>query len=98
MKISNPLFKNQGLENHVFSNKTVVLTGTLTLYTRAEAKEKLLALGAKVTGSVSAKTDYLIAGENAGSKLKKAEALGVEVMDESKFKQILDGQDSTGRP
>jgi len=88
--ISNPIFQEQGLEDHIFSNKTVVLTGTLTLYKRSQAKEKLLALGAKVTGSVSAKTDYLIAGENAGSKLKKAKVLGVKVMDELQFKQLLE--------
>ena len=50
---------------------------------RGEAKEKLLAAGAKVTGSVSAKTDYLLAGDKAGSKLTKAEKLGVEVIDEA---------------
>ncbi|WDP88233.1 MAG: NAD-dependent DNA ligase LigA [Desulfobacter sp.] len=78
-------------KSHVFAGKTVVLTGTLTLFKRADAKEKLLALGAKVTGSVSAKTDYLIAGEKAGSKLKKAEGLNVPVLDEEKFKTMLEG-------
>ncbi|PCJ32072.1 MAG: DNA ligase (NAD(+)) LigA [Gammaproteobacteria bacterium] len=65
------------------SGKTVVLTGTLEQLSRSEAKEKLLALGAKVAGSVSKKTDYVVAGRDAGSKLTKAESLGVEVVDES---------------
>jgi len=90
LDISNPLFKEEGAKDHIFSNKTLVLTGTLTLYKRAQAKEELLALGAKVTGSVSAKTDYLIAGENAGSKLKKARDLGVEILDEIRFKELLE--------
>ena len=64
------------------AGKTVVLTGTLTQFTRATAKEKLLKLGAKVAGSVSKNTDYVIAGANAGSKLTKAESLGIEVKDE----------------
>jgi DNA ligase (NAD+) len=69
--------------------KTAVLTGTLSSMGRSEAKEKLLALGAKVTGSVSKSTDLVIAGENAGSKLAKAEKLGVEVMDEEAFLKML---------
>lgn len=68
--------------NTRFTDKTVVLTGTLTQLTRDEAKQHLLAMGAKVSGSISKKTDFLIAGENAGSKLTKAESLGVEVVDE----------------
>jgi DNA ligase (NAD+) len=69
--------------------KTAVLTGTLSSMARSEAKEKLVALGAKVTGSVSKKTDLVIAGENAGSKLAKAEKLGVEVMDEEGFLKLV---------
>ncbi len=65
------------------SGKTVVLTGTLEQLSRSEAKEKLLALGAKVAGSVSKKTDYVVAGRDAGSKLTKAESLGVTVVDET---------------
>lgn len=69
----------------VFSGKTVVLTGKLHQMGREEAKEKLEALGAKVAGSVSKKTDLLIAGEDAGSKLKKAESLGIDVWDEDRL-------------
>ena len=65
-----------------FDGKTFVLTGTLSAMDRNAAKAKLQALGAKVSGSVSAKTDYLIAGEKAGSKLTKAQSLGVAVMTE----------------
>ena len=74
----------------VFFEKTIVITGTLPGLSRDEAKQKLLAVGAKVTGSVSAKTDYLLAGDKAGSKLAKAEKLGVEVIDENAFLQMLD--------
>jgi DNA ligase (NAD+) len=72
-----------GEQDSQFYGKTVVITGTLPTMSRGEAKEKLLAAGAKVTGSVSAKTDYLLAGDKAGSKLAKAEKLGVEVIDEA---------------
>ncbi|WP_025026143.1 NAD-dependent DNA ligase LigA [Caldalkalibacillus mannanilyticus] len=68
-----------------FAGKTVVLTGTLEQLTRNEAKEKLEALGAKVTGSVSKSTDVVVAGENAGSKLEKAQQLGIEVIDENEM-------------
>lgn len=69
--------------------KTFVITGSLASMTRDEAKEKLQAVGAKVTGSVSAKTDYLLAGEKAGSKLGKAEKLGVTVIDEIELEKLL---------
>lgn len=71
------------------SGKTLVLTGTMDELSRSEAKEKLLALGAKVAGSVSGKTDYLVAGRDAGSKLTKAEKLGVSVVDESQLLKWL---------
>jgi DNA ligase (NAD+) len=73
----------------VFGGKTIVLTGTLTQMTRAEAKAKLENLGAKVSGSVSAKTDYVIAGLDAGSKLKKAQELNVPVLSEDEFIEKL---------
>ena len=71
------------------SGKTFVLTGTLEGMTRDEAKAKILALGGKVTGSVSKKTDYLVFGEKAGSKLAKAEKLGVEAIPESQFLDLI---------
>lgn len=73
----------------IFSGKTVVLTGKLVQLTRNEAKEKLEALGANVAGSVSKKTDIVIAGEDAGSKLVKAESLGITVWDEKKLIEEL---------
>lgn len=73
----------------VLNGKTYVLTGTLTQMTRDEAKDYLQQLGAKVAGSVSKNTDAVVAGEKAGSKLAKAESLGVPVLDEEAFIQLL---------
>lgn len=74
------------------SGKTFVLTGELSRFTRKEATEKLEALGAKVSGSVSKKTGYVVAGENAGSKLKKANELGIPVMSEEELVELLEEQ------
>jgi DNA ligase (NAD+) len=73
------------------AGKTVVLTGTLPALTRDEAKDLLEAAGAKVAGSVSKKTDYVVAGAEAGSKLDKARELGVPVLDEDGLRQLLAG-------
>lgn len=77
-------------EDAPLAGKVAVITGTLSDMTRDDAKAALEALGAKVTGSVSAKTDFLVAGEKAGSKLTKAQNLGVEVLDEAAFKAMLE--------
>ncbi len=71
------------------AGKTVVLTGTLPELTREEATERVIAAGGRVTGSVSSKTDYVVAGESAGTKLAKAEKLGVSVLDESGLLALL---------
>ena len=71
------------------AGKTVVLTGTLPTLSRDEAKALLEGAGAKVAGSVSRKTDYVIAGAEAGSKLDKAQELGVTVLDEEGMKALL---------
>ncbi len=78
-----------------FAGKTVVLTGTLPGLTRDEAKAMLEGAGAKVSGSVSKKTDFVLAGAEAGSKLDKAKELGVRVLDEAEFRSMLD---STNAP
>ncbi|WP_017347684.1 NAD-dependent DNA ligase LigA [Pantoea sp. A4] len=72
-----------------FAGKTVVLTGSLSQMNRDDAKAQLTALGAKVSGSVSKKTDLLIAGEAAGSKLAKAQELGIEIIDEAEMIRLL---------
>lgn len=76
-------------EDLPLSGKIIVLTGNLESMGRTEAKERLQALGAKVTGSVSAHTDLVIAGASAGSKLAKAESLGIQVIDEKAFLALL---------
>jgi len=75
-------------ETQTLTGKSFVITGTLSR-PRSEIKDELLALGAKVVGSVSKKTDYLLAGTDAGSKLTKAQQLGITILDEDGLKQLL---------
>jgi DNA ligase (NAD+) len=77
------------VNTQALSGQTFVLTGTLTRLTRNEAKARLEALGAKVSGSVSKKTACVVAGEKAGSKLEKAQALGIKIIDENAFLALL---------
>lgn len=85
----NPSFEEKVIVESSFNGKTVVVTGTLQNYSRGEIKAKLESLGAKVSGSVSKKTDYVIAGEEAGSKLTKAQDLGVTVLSEEEFEKMV---------
>ncbi|MBR1528872.1 MAG: NAD-dependent DNA ligase LigA [Oscillospiraceae bacterium] len=84
-----PYEKQKVLSDTFFSGKVFVLTGTLTQMKRAEAKQRIEAAGGKVSGSVSKKTDYVIAGEEAGSKLTKAQELGISVLSEKEFIEKL---------
>lgn len=79
------------IEGGAFEGKTVVLTGTLSAFTRDQAKAEIERRGGKVSGSVSRKTDLVVAGEEAGSKLRKAQELGVQVVDEAAFASMLSG-------
>lgn len=91
----NMIQEKQEIKASRFTNKTVVLTGTLEHYTRNEAKEILENLGANVSGSVSKKTDYVIYGTAAGSKLSKAQNLGVATMSEEEFvEEVENAQNS----
>lgn len=75
--------------NNPFNGKTVVATGKLEKYTREGIQMKLLELGAHPTNSVTKKTDYLIVGEKAGSKLAKAQQLGVKTLTEQEFEEMI---------
>ena len=82
-------FAEQVSNNSEFSGKTVVFTGTLQTMSRAEAKAKALSLGAKVAGSVSKNTDYVVMGSEAGSKAKIAQELGIQIISEQEFLNII---------
>ena len=80
---------NATVQDNAFSGKIVVVTGTLVNFSRTTIQEKLESLGAKVSGSVSKKTDYVLAGSEAGSKLSKAKELGVRVLNEKEFLEMI---------
>jgi DNA ligase (NAD+) len=80
------------IQDSIFTDKIMVVTGTFTNYKRNEIKEFFEKIGAKVTGSVTKKTDYLIAGEKAGSKLSKASELGITVIEEDELNNIIEGK------
>ncbi len=84
LKIKNEEIKRQKLQGKVF-----VLTGSLTDFSRQEAKEKIKKLGGRVSGSVSEKIDYVVAGDNPGSKFNQAQKLNVPILDEKDFKKML---------
>jgi DNA ligase (NAD+) len=77
-------------ESRKLEGLTFVLTGTLSRYTRSEASDRIVKNGGKVSGSVSKKTSYVLAGEDAGSKLVKAESLGIPILDEDAFDALLE--------
>lgn len=84
-----PHYEAEEAAPNPFVNKTVVVTGSLKEYSRVEIKEKLESLGAKVSGSVSKKTDFVLAGEDPGSKYDKALELGVKILSEEEFSSML---------
>lgn len=85
----NPHYEKKEVLESPFMGKTVVVTGTLENYSRTSIKEKLESLGAKVSGSVSKNTDFVIAGEAAGSKYDKAKSLGVTILSEEEFENMI---------
>ncbi|MCQ2562625.1 MAG: NAD-dependent DNA ligase LigA [Alphaproteobacteria bacterium] len=92
INIKNP--QKQEIKNNIFTGKKIVLTGTLSKYSRDQAKEILERFGAKVQSSVSVKTDIVIAGDNAGSKLTVAQQLGITILTEQDFNNILQGNEN----
>jgi DNA ligase (NAD+) len=83
------MLPQQSSLEQIFAGQTFVLTGTLPTLSRDEAKEMIKARGGKVSGSVSKKTDYVLAGEDAGSKLDDAQKLNVKIIDEAEFKGMI---------
>ena len=77
------------MQDERFRGQTFVLTGTLPTYTRDHAAQIIESFGGKVSGSVSKKTSYVLAGEAAGSKLTKAQELGVKIIDENEFNEMI---------
>ena len=85
----NTISLEEELADNRFEGKTFVLTGSLENFTRGEASDIIEKYGGKVSGSVSKKTDYVLAGEEAGSKLTKAQSLGVTIITEEQFEEMI---------
>ena len=89
LKFSFADVKTSFVNDNFFKGKTFVLTGTLSSFTREEAEEKILSFGGNVNSSVSKKTDFVLAGEKAGSKLDKANKMGINIIDENEFQSQI---------
>ncbi len=85
----NMKLKEETNNDNRFEGKTFVLTGSLENYTREEASNIIESFGGKTSSSVSKKTDYVLAGEEAGSKLTKAESLGIKIITEQEFQELI---------
>jgi DNA ligase (NAD+) len=90
LQFDQEIVEREDNSNLIFAGKTFVVTGTLPTLKRDEAKELIQQNGGKMTDSISAKTDYLVAGEKAGSKLAKAEKLGIKVISESELLKMIE--------
>ena len=82
-------YKDENIEDARFEGKTFVLTGTLENYSREQASEIIEKFGGKTSGTVSKKTSYVLAGEESGSKLKKAQELGITILTEAEFNEMI---------
>ena len=82
-------YKDENIEDARFEGKTFVLTGTLENYSREQAGEIIEKFGGKTSGTVSKKTSYVLAGEESGSKLKKAQELGITILTEAEFNEMI---------
>jgi DNA ligase (NAD+) len=91
VQLETPGFDPSAAAGRILAGVAVVITGTLPTYSRDEAAEAVRAAGGKVTSSVSKKTSFVVAGENAGSKYDKAVELGIKILDEPAFKRLLEG-------
>ena len=86
--VNTKAYEEENIDNR-FEGKTFVLTGTLEEYTREEASNLIEKFGGKTSGTVSKKTDYVLAGQEAGSKLTKAQNLGITILTEQEFKEMI---------
>lgn len=85
----NPQYEEEEVEESIFTDKRVVITGTLQAYKRKELQDIIERMGGKVSNSVSRNTDYVIVGENPGSKYEKALELGIEIINEERLLELI---------